>query len=63
MTRSGLRIDKSMVGDIKKRIYSRKKRDLGAAEKNVASLKRHYQWILALNVGMTAAEEVPSWLR
>jgi superfamily II DNA or RNA helicase len=63
MTDKGMRIDKSMVGDIKKRIYSRKKRDLGAAEKNVTSLKRHYQWILALNVGMTAEKEVPSWLR
>lgn len=63
MTGSGLRIDKSMVGDIKKRIYSRKKRDLGAAEKNVASLKKHYQWILALNISMTMEKAVPAWLR
>ena len=63
MTDKGMRIDKAMVGDIKKRIYSRKKRDLGAAEKNVASLKKHYQWILALNINMTMEKAVPAWLR
>lgn len=63
LTRTGFRVDKSMIGDVKKRIYSRKKRDLGAAEKNVESLKRHYQWLLALNIGMTAEGKVPAWLR
>lgn len=63
LTRNGFRVDKSMIGDVKKRIYSRKKRDLGAAEKNVDSLKKHYQWLVALNIGMTAEGTVPSWLK
>jgi len=63
LTKSGMRIDKSMIGDIKKRIYSRKKRDLGAMEKNVMSLKKHYNWILSLNTGMNTEGAVPSWLK
>lgn len=63
LTKSGMRIDRTLIGDIKKRVYSRKKRDLGAAEKSVESLQRHYQWLLGLNQQMTNEEVVPQWLR
>lgn len=63
LTKAGTRIDKAMIGDIKKRIYSRKKRDLGAAEKSVESLQKHYQWLLNLNKRMLGEGTVPQWLR
>lgn len=63
LTKSGMRVDRSMIGDIKKRVYSQKKRSLGAAEKNIDSLKKHYQWLVNLNQQMTNEEAVPQWLR
>lgn len=63
LTTAGARIDKAMIGDIKKRIYSRKKRDLGVAEKTVESLQQHYQWLLGLNNSMMNEGTVPQWLR
>jgi len=62
MTLSGTRVEKSMIGDIKKRINTRKKRDIGSAERTVQSLKKHYQWIASLN-NTLAVEGLPLWLR
>lgn len=62
LTKQDVRFDKSMVGDIKKRINSRKKRDLGSAERNVESLKQHYNWLTNLNATIKS-EGVPQWLR
>jgi hypothetical protein len=63
LTQRGSRVDKAMIGDIKKRIYSRKKRDLGGAERNVDSLKMHYNWLQRLNNTMIQEKVVPQWLR
>ena len=62
MTKNGTRIDKSMIGDIKKRINTRKRRDLNTAEKTVESLKKHYQWITNLNNTLNS-EGLPLWLQ
>jgi superfamily II DNA or RNA helicase len=62
LTREGTRIDKSMIGDIKKRLNTRKKRDLGTAERTVKSLEMHYNWLAALNKSMSS-EGIPSWLK
>lgn len=61
LTKKGTRFDKSMIGDIKKRINTRKKRDLDAAEKNVESLRSHYNWLNKLNRQLET-EGLPSWL-
>jgi len=63
LTQRGSRVDKALIGDIKKRIYSRKKRDLGAAERNVDSLKMHYTGLQRLNNTMIQEKVVPQWLR
>lgn len=62
MTRGGLRVDKALIGDVKKRVNSRKKRDLGQAEKSVESLRKHYQWLTNLN-GVLDLEGIPQWLK
>lgn len=57
----GARVDKSQAGDIKKRINTRKKRALGAVEKDVETLRRHYGWLK--NLENTLLDEgVPEWL-
>jgi hypothetical protein len=62
MSKGGIRVDKSLIGDIKKRVNSRKKRDLGTAEKTVDSLRAHYQWLTNINERFES-EGVPQWLR
>lgn len=63
LNKAGVRYDKAMIGDIKKRIYSRKRRSLGSAEKTVESLKAHYHWLANLNNEMKLEGAVPQWLR
>jgi hypothetical protein len=62
LTKSGIRIDKAIAGDIKKRINTKKKSDLGSAEKSTESLRQHYNWLTRLNE-LIQKEGVPSWLR
>lgn len=62
MTKDGVRVEKSLIGDIKKRINSRKKRAIGAVDKNPESLKQHYQWLKNLN-SQLKNEGVPQWLK
>lgn len=62
LTRSGVRTDKAIAGDIKKRINTKKKSELGSAEKSIESLQRHYNWLNRLNECIQK-EGVPLWLR
>lgn len=62
LKKSGTRIDKSLVGDLKKRINGRKKRDIGVKEKNIDSCKLHYAWLKRLDAELKANQEVPTWL-
>jgi len=62
MTAPGVRMDKSLIGDIKKRINSRKKRVLGPVDRDVENLRKHYNWLKSLE-GQLTQEGLPSWLQ
>jgi hypothetical protein len=62
MTTPGVRTDKNLIGDIKKRINSRKKRSLGAVDRDVQNLRKHYNWLKALEADLIQLG-VPSWLQ
>lgn len=57
-----VRNDRSLAGDIKKRINSRKKRDLGPVVKDVDVYTQHFRWLKALESEMKRTKEVPQWL-
>ena len=56
------RVDRSLSGDIRKRINSRKKRSLGPVDKDVALLKRHYNWLKQLETELIDGG-IPQWLQ
>jgi superfamily II DNA or RNA helicase len=61
--RTGMRLDRSFIGDIVKRINSQKKRALGAVEAaGVDELQRHYHWIKQLEAQVLSGG-APEWLR
>lgn len=62
MTAPGVRIDKGLIGDIKKRINSRKKRYLGAVDTDTDLLSKHYNWLKSLERELIN-EGLPSWLQ
>lgn len=62
MSNGGVRNDRSLAGDIKKRINSRKKRDLGPVVKDVEVYTQHFRWLKALESEMKRTKEVPQWL-
>ncbi len=59
---NGLRVDKSFISDLKKRINGRKKRDVGAVEVNVDVYRKHYEWIKRLESQLKEIKEIPEWL-
>lgn len=62
MKKSGdFRVEKSLAGDIKKRINGRKKVVLGEITEDVEVCRRHYQWVKALE-SEVIDRGVPSWL-
>lgn len=58
-----VRFDKSFIGDIKKRINTRKKMTLGEIGNDISILQQHYQWIRNLETEILTTKEVPLWLR
>ena len=62
MTAPAARMDRSLLGDLRKRINSRKKRALGAVDKDVQLLKTHYQWLKNLETELIETG-VPGWLQ
>lgn len=62
MTTPGVRVDKNLIGDIKKRINSRKKRSLGGVDRDVQNLRKHYNWLKALETELIQGA-APSWLQ
>lgn len=56
------RVDRSLSGDIRKRINTRKKRALGPVDKDVALLKRHYNWLKQLEAELIEGG-IPQWLQ
>jgi hypothetical protein len=51
----------SMAGEIKRKINTRKKRELGGVDQDVTLLKEHYQWIRSLEASLIGGD-VPKWL-
>ena len=62
MAAPGARLDRSLLGDLRKRINSRKKRALGAVDKDVQLLKTHYQWLKNLENELIEGG-IPAWLQ
>ena len=55
------RSDKALIGDIRKRINTRKKRAIGGIEKDVTTLRSHWDWLRDLDREV-CQKEVPAWL-
>ena len=55
------RLPASMAGEIKRKINTRKKRELGGVDQDVTLLKEHYQWIRSLEASLIGGD-VPKWL-
>jgi uncharacterized protein (DUF4213/DUF364 family) len=55
------RLPSSMAGEIKRKINTKKKRELGGVDQDVALLKQHYQWLNVLNQSLISGD-VPQWL-
>jgi superfamily II DNA or RNA helicase len=62
MTKKGMRIEKSMVGDIRRRINGMKKRQFGAVDNDIDTLKRHYDWLKSVEMQILKTGDFPSWL-
>lgn len=62
MTKKGMRIEKSMIGDIRRRINGMKKRQFGAVDNDIDVLKSHYEWLKSVEVQILKTGELPSWL-
>jgi superfamily II DNA or RNA helicase len=55
------RLPASVAGELKKRINTRKKRELGSVDQDVELLRKHYQWLQRLEQRLIQGE-VPEWL-
>lgn len=62
MKAKGTRVEKSLSGDLKKRINGRKKREVGPIGKDVETCKRHYAWLKNFEQLLKESNEVPAWL-
>jgi len=61
MSTDGMRVEKSLAGDIKKRLFKMKKMQCGAITEDVDVCKKHYTWIKNLEVELID-KGIPSWL-
>lgn len=61
ITAEGARADKTLAGDIKKRINRQKKMQLGAVAKDIEVCRTHYQWIKTLEQTVLGGG-MPTWL-
>lgn len=58
---TGVRVEKSLAGDIKKRINTQKARAIGGIERDVDVLKRHWYWLKNLESDLRKGV-TPEWL-
>ena len=58
---AGVRVEKSLAGDIKKRINTQKARAIGCVERDVDTLKRHWYWLKNLENDLRKGV-TPEWL-
>jgi ERCC4-related helicase len=62
LTSTGIRFEKSALGDIKKRINRMKKMQCGEISNDVSLCKSHYKWLKELDINITTYG-VPQWLK
>jgi superfamily II DNA or RNA helicase len=62
MRGADIRIEKSLIGDIKKRINQRKRAACGPVAADIETCKKHYDWTLALAKELRATKKIPPWL-
>jgi len=60
--KNGLRVEKSMAGDLRRRINTAKKKQCGPVEKDVEVLKSHYKWLKEVEENIKRTKEIPAWL-
>lgn len=66
MAELGISIERTLAGDLSKRINGRKKYELGAIQKDEETLRRHYDWLKHLERQILhehGLNGVPQWLR
>lgn len=61
MHKNGVRPEKSLIGDIKRRINSVKKAKFGPVQPDVEICRQHYRWLKRLEIEIIE-KGVPSWL-
>jgi superfamily II DNA or RNA helicase len=62
MFKNGARIEKSLIGDVKKRLNTQKKKICGSIENDIATCRRHYTWLEQLGRELRSTEKLPTWL-
>jgi hypothetical protein len=62
LTAPGARMDRSLLGDLRKRINTRKKRVLGGVDRDVQLLRQHYDWLKRLETELIEGG-IPGWLQ
>lgn len=58
---NGLRVDRSFYADVKRRINSRKKLEIGEISKSKEVYSQHYQWLHRFNKQLEQDGGVPEW--
>lgn len=59
---TGMRVEKSFIGDIKKRINTQKSRSIGPIERDIVVLKKHWNWLKGLESDLRKGG-MPAWLQ
>lgn len=62
LTAPGARMERSLLGDLRKRINTRKKRVLGGVDRDVQLLRQHYDWLKRLETELIEGG-IPGWLQ
>jgi len=62
LSASGMRVEKSFIGDMKRRISTRKKKMFGAVDDGEDVLREHYRWLKDLEIEILSGE-YPTWLK
>ena len=62
MKTTGSRVERTLIGDVKKRINTRKKIACGAMEPQIEVCKKHWHWTKALEKQLRETRKLPPWL-
>jgi hypothetical protein len=61
LAKNGMGIERTLAGDLTRRINSRKKFEIGEIAPDEEVLKAHYQWLVRLEQQIRESD-VPSWV-